>query len=65
MCDTIELPDGTIISSFEGEDTCMCGHTQEEILAYAVSKLPRIEYEQKIIIERTVFGWEISIKNGD
>jgi hypothetical protein len=63
MCDVIEMPDGTEIQNFEGEDDCLCVHTQEEILTYAIQKLPKIEYNQKLIIERSCFGWNFKIES--
>jgi hypothetical protein len=62
MCDTIEMPDGTEIDHFEGEDECLCCHTQGEILAYAVERLPELAINERVVVERSCFGWLLKIE---
>lgn len=61
MCDVIFMPDGEIIDGFEGEDTCLCGKTQAEILAYIVARIPTLEYEETLLIKRDWSGYNVLI----
>lgn len=77
MCDTIIMPDGKeveTISQENGEDVCLCWNTQREVLHWIIDDLPDVGAEiglakntplifgDKFIIERTPFGYTVSIK---
>jgi hypothetical protein len=54
------MPDGSEIEHFEGEDECLCGKTDAEILSYAIQRLPDLKIGEQFIIERDAFGWNIT-----
>lgn len=62
MCRTVNMPDGSEIDHFEGEDECLCGKTDSEILCYAIQKLPDLEIGEQFIIECDAFGWNIRLE---
>ena len=59
MCDTIIMPNGVEVEKFDGENVCLCGKTQNEILTMIVQHAPEIEIGTKLEIEHTVFGWNV------
>lgn len=63
MCDDILMPDGTVIEQFDGEDRCLCGKTQEEILMYIIPRIRELEDGEALIIHRTWVGWEVTIED--
>lgn len=60
MCDAITMPNGQEIESIVPE-TCLCRHSQKEILKWIVEHVSDIEYDQELIIGRTPFGYEVKI----
>lgn len=62
MCDRIIMPDGTEIESIKGTNECLCGISQREILTWIVEHLPNLEFDQELIINRSPFGYEVSIE---
>jgi hypothetical protein len=59
MCDDITMPDGTIYNSIYGGESCLCGATQEEIILFIFLKLGKIEFDERITIDRDCFGWYV------
>ena len=63
MCDSIELPDGFIHYNLGNEEKCLCCYTQSEIFEYIGSKLPKIDFDQIVVIERNCFGWYVKVQS--
>ncbi len=61
MCDRIIMPDGTEIESIKGDDECLCGNSQREILIWVVEHLPKLEFDDIVSINRGPFGYYVSI----
>jgi hypothetical protein len=59
MCDDISMPDGIIYSSLTDEEDCLCGKSQDEIISFIFLKLGKIEFDERIIIDRDCFGWYV------
>lgn len=62
MCDRIIMPDGSEIESIKGEDVCLCGNSQREILTWIVEHLPALEFDETVNINRGPFGYIVTIK---
>lgn len=62
MCDVILMPDGTEVESINKDGDCLCNNSQTEILSWIVNRMPIVEIGQKLIINRTPFGWQCYIK---
>lgn len=62
MCDRIIMPDGTEIESIKGEDECLCGNSQREILTWIVEHLPALEFDDVLKIGRDPFGYVVIIQ---
>jgi hypothetical protein len=60
MCDTIELPDGTLINEIDGD--CLCCYSQEERLKWIAPMLREIVIGERLIIERDCFGWTVTVE---
>ena len=65
MCDRIIMPDGTEIESIKGDDECLCGNSQREILIWIVEHLPMLEFNDVVSINRDLFGYYVSIAKND
>lgn len=69
MCNTIVMPDGTEIESFEGEDCCLCQKSQEEIISYIARELERkgvyIHMGERLVVNYSCMGYEVSIEKGE
>ena len=65
MCETITLPNGKEIESISIDGSCMCTNTNHEILEWIAHQVPDIEIGQKLVIEHTPFGWDVSIEKID
>lgn len=64
MCDTILMIDKDI-DTIREDGKCLCWSSQEEVLTYIITHLPKIQYNTKIIIERHYAGWAVSIENAE
>lgn len=53
------MPDGIIYSSLADENECLCRKSQEEIISFIFSKLGKIEFDERITIDRDCFGWYV------
>ena len=62
MCDRIIMPDGSEVESIQGEDECLCGNTQRQILIWIVEHLPNLEFDETVSINRDPFGYFVTIK---
>ena len=63
MCDIITMPDGTEIESIDSDGGCLCANTQTEILLCIVQRTPTLEIGQRLIINRSPFGWDVNIES--
>lgn len=61
MCETIIMPGGIEVEKFDGEDVCLCGKKQSEILTMIVEHSQEIEIGDKLEIEHTPVGWAVSV----
>lgn len=62
MCDTIIMPNGKEFESIDGNNACLCGNTQTEILTWIVERVPGVEIGDKLEIEHTPVGYYVSIQ---
>lgn len=70
MCNTISMPDGSYIESFEGDDCCcLCQKSQAEILSYIANELEKkgvyLHMGEKLVINYSCMGYEVSIEKGE
>ena len=61
MCETLIMPGGIEVEKFDGEEVCLRGKTQSEILTMIVQHSPEIRIGDKLEIKHTPIGWDVSV----
>ena len=61
MCDRIKMPDGRLIKSISQNGEYLCANTQAEIRTWIIEHTRSLEIGERLMIEHTLFGWDVSI----